>query len=245
MLKQNDGRENFPNSMSAPSNSKGPAGPAATSAIEQDIGSRFAVAFGTPILAYPWPDSDALNVELRRVILAKEAADSGVTRSNIGGWHSNDDFFLWDNDAVRTLRRRVEQQLFVLLRQTIAGAATRSFNYRIDGWANVNRHQGYNKVHNHPNYLWSGTYYVAPGEPEPGRPYNGKLELLDPRAGVNMIEIEGNLFARGYLVDPLPGLMIMFPSWLKHIVHPFFGTGERISIAFNILIQDATARTTA
>ena len=28
--------------------------------------------------------------------------------------------------------------------------------------------------------------------------------------------------------------MLVFPSWHQHMVHPFFGTGERISIAFNI-----------
>jgi hypothetical protein len=26
----------------------------------------------------------------------------------------------------------------------------------------------------------------------------------------------------------------VFPSWLNHLVHPFRGGGERISIAFNI-----------
>jgi hypothetical protein len=39
------------------------------------------------------------------------------------------------------------------------------------------------------------------------------------------------------LVDPLPGLMVMFPGWLKHMVHPFFGSGERISISFNLYVQ--------
>ncbi len=33
-------------------------------------------------------------------------------------------------------------------------------------------------------------------------------------------------------------MMIMFPAWLNHFVHPFFGKGERISIAFNILMRE-------
>jgi hypothetical protein len=31
--------------------------------------------------------------------------------------------------------------------------------------------------------------------------------------------------------------MLLFPSWLQHTVHPFAGDGERISIAFNVLID--------
>jgi hypothetical protein len=30
--------------------------------------------------------------------------------------------------------------------------------------------------------------------------------------------------------------MIVFPGWLQHFVHPYFGSGERISIAFNVSV---------
>jgi hypothetical protein len=30
--------------------------------------------------------------------------------------------------------------------------------------------------------------------------------------------------------------MIVFPSWLQHFVHPYFGGAERISVAFNVSI---------
>lgn len=37
-------------------------------------------------------------------------------------------------------------------------------------------------------WLWSGVYYVSPGIPdEKGSLHNGKLELLDPREGSNLI----------------------------------------------------------
>jgi hypothetical protein len=28
--------------------------------------------------------------------------------------------------------------------------------------------------------------------------------------------------------------MLLWPSWLKHWVHPYQGDGERISVAFNV-----------
>ena len=37
-------------------------------------------------------------------------------------------------------------------------------------------------------------------------------------------------------VVPEPGVMIAFPSYLKHYVHPFFGEGERIVIAANVKV---------
>ena len=112
----------------------------------------------------------------------------------------------------------------------------------MDGWANVSRNGDYNSAHNHPNCLWSGIYYVAAGTPEPDTQFNGRLELLDPRAGANMMYLADTLLHARYLITPTPGLMILFPSWLNHLVHPFFGTGERISIAFNIMTSEAKAK---
>jgi hypothetical protein len=39
------------------------------------------------------------------------------------------------------------------------------------------------------------------------------------------------------------GMMVLFPSWLYHFVNPFFGDGERISIAFNIQWQEMPGNT--
>ena len=80
---------------------------------------------------------------------------------------------------------------------------------------------------------------MSAGEPDKnGSSRNGKLELLDPRVGANMMYIKGTLLESRYIVDPLPGLMVMFPSWLNHLVHPYQGEGERISVAFNIVTTE-------
>ena len=34
-------------------------------------------------------------------------------------------------------------------------------------------------------------------------------------------------------VKPIVGVMLVFPNWLKHQVLPFFGDGERRSMAMN------------
>ena len=40
-------------------------------------------------------------------------------------------------------------------------------------------------------------------------------------------------------VKPVVGLMILFPNWLNHLVHPFFGEGERRTLAANFNIYDS------
>jgi Putative 2OG-Fe(II) oxygenase len=37
-----------------------------------------------------------------------------------------------------------------------------------------------------------------------------------------------------YLVQPAPGLTVLFPSYMPHMVFPHQGERERISIAFNL-----------
>jgi uncharacterized protein (TIGR02466 family) len=196
-----------------------------------------ALTFGTPVSSYLWPDSDTLNAELAKIILQKEKADPGAARGNVGGWRSEHDLFRWDADCVQTLRERVTTCALDMTRLVTTSQHPRKVNLQMDCWANVLRRGQYNSVHDHAGAMWSGVYYVSGGKPDNNDPLNGKLELLDPRVGVNVFGREEGLFAGRYFVEPLPGLMMMFPGWLKHMVHPFWGSGERISISFNVQLQ--------
>ena len=40
-------------------------------------------------------------------------------------------------------------------------------------------------------------------------------------------------------IKPIVGVMLVFPNWLKHQVMPFFGDGERRSIAMNWNVRDS------
>lgn len=186
-------------------------------------------------MTYQWPSSDAFNTELTSVIHANRASSEGMKRSNAGGWHSDLDLMTWPSPAVKTLQDRIYAMTKTITQATMQAAGGRAFDFKISAWANINTHGSYNRVHNHPNSTWSGVYYIAKGEPdEENWPENGKLELVDPRVGIDMIHLDGTFMGGRTLIDPQPGLMIMFPSWLQHFVHPFYGDGERISLAFNI-----------
>jgi uncharacterized protein (TIGR02466 family) len=195
------------------------------------------LAFGTPLSTYLWPNSEALNKALADVILQKERADRGVKMSNVGGWHSRSDLFQWNADCVRTLRDRAIASTQEMTWLVVTGGVPRKVSLQTECWANISRRGHYNSVHDHPGMTWSGVYYVSAGKADNNDPANGRLELLDPRVGVSVFGREEGFLGGRYFIEPLPGLMVIFPSWLKHMVHPFIGSGERISIAFNVRVQ--------
>ena len=199
-----------------------------------------AQAFGTPVSTYLWPDSEQMNAELHKGLLALEASDEGIHHSNIGGWHSKTDLLSHTEiDGIPTLSERIVSMVGDMARFHAREDVTKEFKMRVDCWANISRSGNYANIHDHGGAVWSGVYYVSSGQPRTDDPANGKLELIDPRTGIAMVGAEYGTRSGRFLVDPMPGLMIVFPSWLKHMVHPFVGTGERISIAFNVNIIPA------
>ena len=183
-----------------------------------------------------------LNGRLREIVLEREAADPGIVASNVGGWHSKADLHEWAYPEIRQMTAAFLEAGRDLTQNMLPPGIDGEIDISFYGgcWANVVRDGGYSKIHNHPGAVWSGTYYVSIGEPDPGPDSNGCIEFQDPRPG--------NIHASGKLVPPEPGLLLLFPSWLNHFVNPFRGKGERISIAFNLdaeVIPRRTAPTVA
>jgi uncharacterized protein (TIGR02466 family) len=218
--------------------SPGPDRAAASRPERPDV-RRFTVPiFATPISNYLWPNSDGLNAALAAAILERERAHPGIDRSNVGGWHSDTDLFEWGPDCFKELRARLLSYITELFR-SVAGNAQHapSPGFRLEGWANVLRYGQYHSLHSHPNAFWSGVYYVTGNPaPEEAHPFSGKLEFIDPRPGASLNYTEGTTLYGRFLLNPTPGQMVTFPGWLQHQVHPFFGEGERVTVAFNAIV---------
>ena len=97
---------------------------------------------------------------------------------------------------------------------------------RLNGlWVNRLRGGGHHSGHIHPHSSISGTLYV---EVPAG---SGAIRFEDPRLPLMMAApTRPGTFVT---VDPRPGLLLMWESWLRHEVLPGTGKGERLSISFN------------
>ncbi len=188
--------------------------------------------FPTHLLTHQWDDYEELNDKLCSLVMEKEKDIEGITKSNAGGWHSESDLLSWEGEAIKTFTGMIT---FLAAEQLKVLNVSKKLNLSISGWANVVRSGNYHVIHKHPNNMWSGSYYVRSGNPDESIKNNGRLEFFDPRAGNNMVT-HSDVQNPQYQIPAKEGLMCMFPSYLDHFVHPYIGTEERISLAFNIRI---------
>jgi uncharacterized protein (TIGR02466 family) len=207
------------------------------------------IAFAFPTLigrfTAPAPAAAAVNTELRQLILAREQAGSNHVHANAGGWHSDFDLLEWPSPAVQTLREWILEAVQHMIGTTLEYVKTVGLNRRFSGsvqlqaWANVSRRHHFHRLHNHPGNAWSGTYYVASGtDAEAAANTGGTLELIDPRPFTEMTYVPGDPYGQRIPIQPVPGMLVVFPSFLYHFVNPHTGDGERISIAFNARASD-------
>ena len=196
--------------------------------------AKFTNLFATPLMAHVWSDAASLNDELRGRILTHERSGTGEHKTNVGGWHSETGQLEFCGDAGRRLVRRMYEMADEATRRVLTeyGHQPRPLRWTSYAWVNVNRAGDFNRVHTHPGSTWSGTYYVDDGDlddPGAGTP----IQLLDPCQGRANIFLPP-LVPSAFMQRPEAGLMILFPSYLPHMVYAHRGSRPRISIAFNL-----------
>jgi uncharacterized protein (TIGR02466 family) len=202
-----------------------------------DTGEPVVFAFPTPIFKHRWPEADRINPALRRTVLDRRRTTPSSRRSNVGGWQSSHDLMTWGTPEIQQLGQWVQEAFGAVMEREIG---TRAFDCRlaVTAWANVNVDGNYNRHHTHANNHWSGVYYVDLGEPDLSVSPNGAIEFLDPRGANGVYDLPGVNTLTTWTIQPEAGMMLFFPSWIRHGVLPFHGQGERISIAFNLRVGD-------
>jgi uncharacterized protein (TIGR02466 family) len=99
-------------------------------------------------------------------------------------------------------------------------------------WVNLLRGGGHHSAHIHPHSTISGSLYVE----VPAK--SGAIRFEDPRLPIMMAAPQRSKDAAEELqtfvtVEPRPGLLILWESWLRHEVLPGHGRGERLTISYN------------
>jgi uncharacterized protein (TIGR02466 family) len=186
--------------------------------------------FPTPVWHYTVENFQQLNETLLQEIHEEQQRDrQGEKWSNILGWHS-----------VNNLHQRDRFAEFVnIVNVNVLEVANflqwdlQKFSVNITTcWAIVNGKLASNSLHNHPNSILSGVYYLK-------TPENcGGIYFNDPRPASQMLVppvVDFNLWTFPKVsYKPHAGTMLLFPSWLLHGVEMNMSEELRVCISFNI-----------
>ena len=176
---------------------------------------------------------------------SKDTVD--LVRSNQKGWHSPTDIFKKSEPG---LKRTSQLMINCFTRCTKAVAPEfepSEYDMKGEGWVNINPKHGFNVPHDHPGYTWSGVYYVVVPEKNDKDSRSGSIELLDPRtntaAMASDIARKSSYFSPKRTLTPKNGMILIFPSYLRHWVYPNDEDEDRISMAFNFKFAPKTTAT--
>lgn len=174
-----------------------------------------------------------MNTQLRTLILEAEGKQPEYRFGVIGAQKSSLDILRWEHPAVDWLRVRILDAIRDLTldalsdEEELAAKVFEKSSIRAEGWAVVYHQGGSHRQHTHHDSVFSGTYYIETGGVGPG---GGHLQLLDPRPAAVARQASPGVYA----VQPKPGLLVGFPSWLPHSVQAtLHDGGTRICIAWN------------
>ena len=194
--------------------------------------------FPTPIWHFNLDDRQQLNNKLSQEITTEQQHDrQGQKRSNVLGWHSATD--LHQRESFAEFTNIIDEK--VLEVATCLHWDLAKISLEIEScWAIVNGKLASNSVHNHPNSILSGVYYLQTPE------HCGVISFCDPRPSAQVLVPPIVEFSPWTLpkisYKPQVGTMLIFPSWLLHGVEMNLSEELRISLSFNIgmllLVED-------
>jgi len=195
----------------------------------------FHALWPTLLLEREIPGHEVANKALVEVIEGLESDNRDLTTDYLGGNLMGN-----PHPAVQWLRDCVNKTVIDYFHHLEMGYP---INWSLQGWANINRTGDYHDPHNHPHAYLSGTYYVRVPDEAPivgSRKdiRSGHISFYDPRGAVNMTAIrrDPNIEAE-FTLHPRAGLILLWPAFLQHFVHPNLCEEPRISISFNVVLK--------
>ena len=207
----------------------------------------------TPIGLHRYPDAATLNPLLVSAFAEGRAAQEQARGLEPGPFFASDDDLLhrvkipeWQ-DFVRwivdCLGKTVKQANFEAW-----GGQELELRVGIEGmWFQCSANGSFHDVHTHGNCSWSSAYIVQIDEPEQRTTHpvygtaNGVTRLYGPpfnHLGGAFVDV-GNAYLQPphQDIEPLPGQLLLFPSWLPHQAMPYDGEKERVIISFNASVH--------
>lgn len=193
--------------------------------------------YPTSVLHRSLPGMEDTNRQLAALVREMETSDpnfvAGTTTE--GGFQTSPELLKRDHPALNALKAHIRaavQAYAQLLVGQECSVKPPKLDFALWGWAVILRAGHAQGIHVHPYANISGVYYVeAPPALLAGGTDGGRICFHDPRPRANMNQLPRQITRQS--AAPVPGDMVVFPSWLEHSVPAFQGAGERICVAFN------------
>jgi len=141
------------------------------------------------------------------------------------------------DDNFLEIKMVVEDTIDFYVKQIISPKDELSF-YITQSWLNYTEPGEYHHQHEHPNSILSGVFYFNAEEE--------KDNITFYKSGYEQIYIESenwNLFnSKKWSIPIKTGDIILFPSYLSHMVETTASAGTRVSLAFNVFARGIFGR---
>lgn len=151
-----------------------------------------------------------------------------------GGWQT-EDLLNDDSPVIAKFHAEMLRRLHVILcesEEVEERKHTDEPSWKLIAWGVALRGGGYQEPHVHQAGILSGVYYVQ----IPKMWGAGNAGCLRFPRRLPWLPREGDCEAHDpYLIQPIEGSLVIFPSYFWHETVPFESDGERVSIAFDLL----------
>ena len=135
-----------------------------------------------------------------------------------------------DNIAIQELNSQIIQPSIKSYLEHHFKDAAKKVTPWANGWANILKSGNWQAPHAHPSSgtIASGVYYVKTLEDSDGM--GGCIEFINP-----LLASWHHGFPYSRRIQPEEGLIVLFPPWYQHYVHPFSQNDKRCIVAFDVL----------
>tara|TARA_R100001443_G_C3308147_1_gene167034 strand:- start:64 stop:711 length:648 start_codon:yes stop_codon:yes gene_type:complete len=141
------------------------------------------------------------------------------------------DLFNKEDDIIFKTKDFIGESLANLISELHAETCPYDITF-IDSWYHIGKRNSVHELHSHPNCSWCGVYYIQSGDEG-----SGETTFTNPVSS-NYLD-DGNRWFDWQLetkIPPQDGLLVLFPSYLRHYQSLYIGRKDRIVVAFNAQI---------
>ena len=172
--------------------------------------------------------------DLEKYILSLQEKNTSKRFSNSTGWRSSD----LDIKKNKNLQK-IEEGFLEMATDYCRIIKMKKGLKSLSMWATVNKYKDYNLTHCHQGFL-SGTFYVKTPMKCGDIVFENPSKLSDywMLNGGDLFSSFNEYNSSSWTLPARKSIMYLFPSWLPHRVEPNLTKQNRISVSFNMGVEN-------